>query len=119
MAHRPSSSMGYATMIRMNWRRCWLQSRLQCLPSDTPHGLKPSSLWLFSRLECLRRTWFVHNACLPVFEHHNASFWGRDISSLYADIEALGRVVTKNFSNRDTIIQPHMEIVDGTFLYLL
>src|SRR5258706_5236225 len=25
----------------------------------------------------------------------------------------------KNFSNRDTIIHPHMKIVDGTFLYLL
>jgi len=56
---------------------------------------------------------------LTVFHHHNASLWGRDFSSLYADIKALGRVVMKNFRNRDTIIHPHMKMVDGTFLYLL
>jgi hypothetical protein len=78
-----------------------------------------SSLLLLSRLEWERRIWFVHNAGLTVFHHHNASLWGRDFSSLYADIKALGRVVMKNFSNRDTIIHPHMKIVDGTFLYLL
>src|ERR1700730_1677068 len=77
------------------------------------------SLLLLSRLEWERRIWFVHNAGLTVFHHHNASLWGRDFSSLYADIEALGRVVMKNFSNRDAIIHPHMKIVDGTFLYLL
>jgi hypothetical protein len=76
-------------------------------------------LLLLSRLECERRIWFVQNTCLTIFHHHNASLWGRDFSSLYADIKALGRVVTKNFSNRDTIIHPHMKIVDGTFLYLL
>jgi hypothetical protein len=77
------------------------------------HGSPPQQLLLFSRLECQRRTWFVHNAGLTVFHYHNASLWGRDCSSLYADIEALGRVVTKNFSNRDTIIHPHAKIVDG------
>src|ERR1700730_10361573 len=77
------------------------------------------SLLLLSRLEWERRIWFLQNACLTIFHHHNASFWGRDFSSLYADIKALGRVVMKNFSNRDTIIHPHMKIVDGTFLYLL
>ena len=83
------------------------------------YGSPPRQLLLFSRLECQRRTWFVHNAGLTVFHHHDASLWGRDCSSLYADIEALGRVVMKNFSNRDTIIHPHMKIVDGTFLDLL
>jgi hypothetical protein len=72
-----------------------------------------------SGLECRRRLWFVHNACLTVFHHHNASLWGRDFSSLYSDIKALGRVVTKNFRNRDNIVHPHAKIVDGTFLYLL
>src|SRR2546423_13739228 len=81
--------------------------------------LHRSSWLLLSRLECKRRIWFVQNACLTVFHHHNASLRGRDFSSLYADIKALGRVVTKNFSNRDTIIHPHLKIVDGTLLYLL
>ena len=78
-----------------------------------------SSLLLLSRLECERRIWFVQNACLTVFHHHNASLWGRDFSALYTDIKALGRLVTKNFRHRDTIIHPHAKIVDGTFLYLL
>ena len=81
--------------------------------------LHRGSLLLLSRLECERRIWFVHNACLTVFHHHNASLWGRDFSSLYSDIKALGRVVTKKFRNRDNIIHPHAKIVDGTFLYLL
>ena len=50
---------------------------------------------------------------------NTASLWGRNFSSLYADIKALIRVVMKKFRNRDTIIHPHMKIVDGTFLYLL
>src|SRR5947209_16501894 len=108
MAHRHSSSMGYATMLRMHWRRSSLPSRPQCLPK-----------LLLSRLECQRRNWFVQNAGLTVFHHHNASLWGRDFSSLYADIKALSRVVMKHFRNGDTIIHPHMKIVDGTFLYLL
>src|SRR6266704_4164020 len=108
MAHRHSSSMGYATMLRMHWRRSSLPSRPQCLPK-----------LLLSRLECQRRIWFVQNAGLTVFYHHNASLWGRDFSALYTDIEALGRLVTKNFRHRDTIIHPHAKIVDGTFLYLL
>src|SRR5438874_1219977 len=76
-------------------------------------------LLTLSRLECERRIWFVQNAGLTVFHHHNASLWGRDFSSLYADIKALSRVVMKHFRNGDTIIHPHMKIVDGTFLYLL
>src|SRR6266567_3408465 len=108
MAHRHSLSMGYATMILTNWRHSSLPSRLQCLPK-----------LLLSRLECQRRIWFVQNACLTVFHHHNASLWGRDFSALYTDIEALGRLVTKNFRHRDTIIHAHAKIVDGTFLYLL
>src|SRR5437667_2239638 len=65
------------------------------------------------------RICFVHNAVLTVFHLHKASLWGRDGSSLYSDIKALGRVVTKQFRNRDNIIHPHAKIVDGTFLYLL
>src|SRR5450755_585914 len=106
--------MGYVTMIRMNWRRSSLPLRPPCLPSPCM-VLHRCGLLLLSRLECERRIWFVHNACLTVFHHHNASLWGKDFSSLYADIKALGRVVMKNFSNRDTIIYSHMKIVDGTF----
>src|SRR2546430_2507889 len=78
-----------------------------------------SSLVLLSRLECQRRIWFVQNAGLTVFHHHNASLWGRDFSSLYADIKALGRLIMKNFRHRDTIIYVHAKIIDGTCLYLL
>ena len=134
-------------MLHMPWRRFWLPSRAPCLPerkarlesslTHAPEGarqpavvhrlvcpwsclvLRRRSLLLRSRLECQRRIWFIQNACLTVFHHHNASLWGRDFSSLYADIKALGRVVMKNFSHRDTIIHPHMKIVDGTFLDLL
>src|SRR6266480_7172692 len=108
MAHRHSSSMGYATMLRMHWRRSSLPSRPQCLPK-----------LLLSRLECQRRIWFVQNAGLAVFHHHNASLWGRDFSSLYADIKALGRIIMKNFRHRDTIIYVHAKMIDGAFLYLL
>src|SRR5437764_752584 len=105
--------MESATMILTNWRRSWPQ----CLPKKERRGSPP--LRLVSRLECLRRIWFVHNACLTVFHHHNASLWGRDFSALYSDLKALGRVVTKHFRNRDNIIHPHAKRVDGTFLYLL
>src|SRR2546421_10566246 len=114
MAHRHSLSMGCDTMLLMSWRRSSQQSRPQCLPRMVLY-----SLLLLSRLECQRRIWFVHNACLTVFHHHYASLWGRDFSSLYSDIKALGRVVMKNLRNRDNIIHPHVKIVDGTFLYLL
>src|SRR5947207_2288571 len=108
--------MGCDTMLLMSWRRSSQQSRPQCLPRMV---LYLKGLLLLSRLECQRRIWFVHNACLTVFHHHNASLWGRDFSSLYSDLKALGRVVTKEFRNRDNIIHPHAKIVDGTFLYLL
>src|SRR6266581_7223220 len=98
MAHRHSLSMGYATMILTNWRHSSLPSRLQCLPK-----------LLLSRLECQRRIWFVQNACLTVFHHHNASLGGRDFSALYSDSKALGRVVMKNFRNRDDIIHRHVK----------
>src|SRR5438067_124335 len=122
--------MGYATMIRMNWRRSWLRSRPPCLPKGKAAGsvrqlscvkrvIADADWLLLSRLEGARSTWFVQNACLTVFHHHNASLWGRDFSSLYSYIKVLGRVVTQHFSNRDNIIHPHAKIVDGTFLYLL
>src|ERR1700682_4181833 len=139
--------MESATMLRMHWRRFWLPSKPPCLPerktgpesslTHAPEGAKQPavvhrlvcswscmvlprcSLLLRSRLECQRRIWFVHNAGLTIFEHHNALLWGRDLSSLDADGKALGRVVLKNFGHRNTIIHPHVKMVDGTLLDLL
>src|SRR5689334_4671112 len=97
-------------MARM---RNGLLSPIAHLPS-----LRRSNWLLLSRLEWPRRVWFVHNTGLTIFHHHKASLCGRALTSLDTDGKALARVVMKHFSYRDTIIHPHLKIVDGTLFHL-
>src|SRR5205809_977312 len=94
-----------------------LLSTMVCLPSLRRKDARSSRL-LLSRLEWPGRVWCVHTTGLTIFHHHKASLCGRTLSSLDTDGKALARAVMKHFSYRDTLIHPHLKIVDGTLFHL-
>jgi hypothetical protein len=77
-----------------------------------------SSWLLLSRLDWLRRVWFVHNTGLTIFHRNKASLRSRAYTSLDTYGTALARVVMKHFSYRNIIIHPHLKIVDSTLFFL-